>query len=71
MSEEAINEFIDSLHFRTPNHLLDKLKVQFPDVDEETFRRIIDGRLKDHYVKARKISPYYIKIFSRTPNSSI
>ena len=68
MSEKEINDFIDSLHFRTPNHLLDKLKAQFPDVDEETFRRIIDGRLKDHYVKARKISPYYIKIFSRTPN---
>ena len=69
MSEEAINDFIDSLHFRTPNHLLDKLKVQFPDTDEETFRRIIDGRLKDHFVKTRKISPYYIKIFSRTPGT--
>ena len=68
MSDDEINNFIDSLHFRTPNHLLDKLKTQFPDTDEETFRRIIDGRLKDHYVKTRKIAPYYIKIFSKTPN---
>ena len=68
MSDKEINDFIDKLHFRSKNHILDKLKNQFPDVDEQIFIRIIDGRLKDHFVKTSKISPYYIKIFSKTPN---
>ena len=68
MSDKEINDFIDKLHFKSKNHILDKLKNQFPDVDEQTFIRIIDGRLKDHFVKTSKISPYYIKIFSKTPN---
>lgn len=65
---QDINNFIDKLHFKTYNHLIDKLKASFPDVDEKELNKIIDSRLKDHYVKLRKIEPYYIKIFSTKPN---
>lgn len=69
MSEKEINDYIDKLHFKTSSHLIDKLKLKFPDIDEKVLYNIINSRLKDHYVKLRKIEPYYIHIFSTRPNS--
>jgi len=66
--KREINRFLDKLHFKSSNHLMDKLKNKFPDVDEKDLKKIINSRLKDHYVKVRKIEPYYIKIFSTKPN---
>ena len=67
ISDESIDKYIDKLHFRTPNHLLKKLQEHFPDVDDERFIKIIDSRWHDKFVKLRKITPYYIHIFSTSP----
>ena len=68
MSEQAINQYIDQLHFRTPDHLMKKLRKQFPDTDKEKLLKIINERWHDKFVKLQKIEPYYIKIFSTKPN---
>ena len=68
MSERAINQYIDQLHFRTPDHLMKKLRKQFPDTDKEKLLKIINERWHDKFVKLQKIEPYYIKIFSTKPN---
>ena len=68
MSVKKVNEYIDKLHFRTYNHVVNKVMEKFPDVNKKQLKQIVDSRLKDHFVKLRKIEPYYIKIFSTTPN---
>ena len=68
MSVKNVNEYIDKLHFRTYNHVVNKVMEKFPEVNKKQLKKIVDSRLKDHFVKLRKIEPYYIKIFSTTPN---
>ena len=68
MSVKNVNEYIDKLHFRTYNHAVNKVMEKFPEVNKKQLKKIVDSRLKDHFVKLRKIEPYYIKIFSTTPN---
>ena len=68
MSIRDVNNYIDKLHFRTYSHVVDKVITQFPTIAKKELKKIVDDRLKDHFVKLRKIEPYYIKIFSATPN---
>ena len=68
MSVKKVKEYIDKLHFRTYNHVVNKVMEKFPEVSKKQLKQIVDSRLKDHFVKLRKIEPYYIKIFSTTPN---
>ena len=63
-----INDYIDTLHFRTEHHVIDRVRERFPDVDDETLKDVINRRLKDRFVKAANIEPYYFKIFSTRPN---
>ena len=67
-TDSEINDFIDKLHFRTYNHVQQKVLEHFPDVNKDRLKRIIDSRLKDKYIKVRKIAPYYVHIFSTQPN---
>lgn len=67
MSDE-INDYIDKLHFRTPDHLMSKIKERFPDESDEHLLQRIRSKWHDRFVKLRKISPYYIHIFSTKPN---
>ena len=66
---KKINDFIDKLHFRSYNHVIDKVVDAFPDVDLKDIKQIIDNRLKDHYMTRRKIAPYYVHIFSTMLNT--
>ena len=68
MTETQINNYIDKIHFRTFNHLQEKVKAKFPKVNDELLKKIIKKRLKDKFVKVKKIKPYFIKIFSTQPN---
>ena len=65
---KTINDYIDTLHYRTSHHVFNKVKHKFPDVDNDTINEVINGRLKDRFVKAQNIEPYYFKIFSTRPN---
>ena len=67
MSSNEINSFIDKLHFRTFNLIKDKVKNNFKNIDDEVIKKIIKNRLKDKYIKVKKLKPYYINIFSTTP----
>ena len=53
MNDKDINDYIDKLHFRTPNHLMGKLKERFPDVYDDKLLSIIDSRWHDKFVKLR------------------
>jgi len=68
MTDRAINDFIDSLHFKTFNHVVEAVKKKFTDISDKEVQRIVDKRLKDHFIKRREIKPYMIKIFSTRPN---
>ena len=63
-----INDYIDTLHYRTSHHVFKRVKDKFPDVDDEMINDVIKRRLKDKFVKATNIEPYYFKIFSTRPN---
>ena len=66
---KTINDFIDKLHFKSYDHVIDKVVDAFPDVDIKDIKHIIDNRLKDHYMTRRKIAPYYVHIFSTMLNT--
>ena len=68
MTNEDINKFIDEIHFRSSTHLMHKLQNKFPNVEKKHLQRIIDSRLKDHFGKTFRVEPYYVKIFSHSPN---
>ncbi len=63
---KQINEFIDKIHFKSYDHIIDKVVDAFPNVELDDIKQIIDNRLKDHYMTRRKIAPYYVHIFSTT-----
>lgn len=63
-----INDYIDKIHFRTFNHVQEKVKSKFPNLNNKKLKKIVDGRLKDKFIKVKNISPYYIRIFSTKPN---
>ena len=55
MSVKKLNNYIDKLHFRTYNHVVNKVMAKFPEVGKKQLKQIVDSRLKDHFVKLRKI----------------
>ena len=56
MSQSAeIGAFIDKLHFRTFNHVRDKVKAKYPNVSDEELKAIVNARLKDSFVKKKKV----------------
>jgi len=61
---KAVSEFIDTLHFRTYDHVVDAVTEKFPDMSDKEIKRIVENKLKDHYIRTRQIRPYMIKIFS-------
>ena len=67
-TEQQINNYIDKLHFRTYDHVKQKVLEHFPDVSKDRLKLIVKRRLKDKFIKRRKIAPYYVHIFSTQPN---
>lgn len=55
---KQINEFFDKLHFKSYDHIIDKVVDAFPNVELDYIKQIIDNRLKDKYMTRRKIAPY-------------
>ena len=62
-----INDYIDTLHFRSTHHVLNRVRERFPDEDDDTLKDIINRRLKDRFIKESNLEPYYFKIFSTRP----
>lgn len=69
MNVDQINNEIDKLHFRTYDHISAAIMKKHPELTKRELKKIVDTRLKDHFVKLRKIKPYYIKIFSSIPGT--
>ena len=65
---ERINAFIDKLHFKSYDHIIDKVVNAYPNVELDDIKKIVNDRLHDHYMTRRKIAPYYVHIFSTATN---
>jgi len=61
----SVNDYIDSIHFKTIPHIKKKVLKRFPKVNLD---EIVKNRLHDKYIKKKIIKPYMIKIFSSSPN---
>ena len=64
-----ISKIIDKSHFKTFDHVKDHVKKELPEVSDKEIKEVIKLKVKDPYVKKKKIKPLMIKIFSRTPNT--
>lgn len=53
MNVKKVNEYIDKLHFRTYNHVVEKVMEKYPNINKKELKKIVDDRLKDHFVKLR------------------
>lgn len=68
INDTTINNYIDKLHFKTYNHIYQKVKDAFPNIDDNQIKHIVEQRLKDNFVKRWKVNPYMVKIYSTMPN---
>lgn len=68
MTNEEISQFIDGSHLRSTKHLMHRLQNKFPNVEKKQLQQVIDSKLKDHFAKTFRVEPYYVKIFSHSPN---
>lgn len=69
MINKTINEEIDKIHFRSYDHIVDSILTNHPELTKKEIKKIVDNRLHDHFVKLKKIKPYYVKIFSSILNT--
>lgn len=65
----SIDDEIDKIHFRTYNHIVDSILRNHPEMTKKDVKKIVDKRIHDHFVKLKKVKPYYVKIFSSIPNT--
>ena len=47
MNNDEINDYIDSLHFRTYDKIYNHVKLKFPEANDKQLRKLIAGRLHD------------------------
>jgi hypothetical protein len=59
------NQIIDETGFKSPSHWQEK----FPNKSKEEIERLYAQRVKDPYVKKKKIKPLMISVFSKSPNT--
>lgn len=71
MSETQINNYIDTLHFKSFKKVVDKVKQQFPNVSNADIRKIIKKRIHDKQVNKYNKKVYQVKVFSKFPNAWI
>lgn len=69
MNVAQINNEIDKLHFRTYDHIRAAIMKKHPELTKKELNKIVEDRLKDYFVKLKKIKPYYVKIFSSIPGT--
>ena len=69
MNNNSINDYIDSLHFRTYDKVYNHVKSRFPEVDDKQLRRLIATRLHDKRPPKYVQQIYQVKIFSRFRNA--
>ena len=67
MSNQEINNYIDTLHFKSFKKVVDKVKEQFPHLTNADIRRIIKKRIHDKKLNNKRI--YQVKIFSPFTNA--
>ena len=65
----SINDEIDKIHFRSYDHIVDSVLRNHPNMTKKEVKQIVDKRIHDHFVKLKKVKPYYINIFSSIPNT--
>ena len=69
MDNNSINDYIDSLHFRTYDKVYNHVKSRFPKIDDKQLRRLIATRLHDKRPPKYVQQIYQVKIFSRFRNA--
>ena len=69
MTELQINNFIDSLHFRSFKRVADAVKRQFPNTTNKELRNIIKKRIHDKKMSRERRKIYQVRVFSSFPNS--
>lgn len=71
MTELQINNYIDTLKFRTYNKLIKDVNRAFPNVSNTEIRNIIKRRIHDKRISRERKKIYQVKVFSTFPNSWI
>ena len=69
MNNDEINDYIDSLHFRTYDKIYNHVKLKFPEANDKQLRKLIAGRLHDKRPPKYVQRIYQVKIFSRFRNA--
>ena len=69
MTELQINNFIDSLHFRSFKRVADAVKKRFPNTTNKELRNIIKKRIHDKHMSRERRKIYQVRVFSTFPNS--
>ena len=69
MTENQINNFIDSLHFNSFKKVVDEVKKQFPNLKNSEIRNIIKKRIHDKKINTNRKKIYQVKVFSKFPNA--
>jgi predicted RNA-binding protein Jag len=65
MNDDEVNLLIDKSHFKTFQHVRAIIPAEISDAE---LKRILSKRVKNYFVKPKKIKPLMIKIFSRSYN---
>ena len=69
MTDNQINQLIDSLHFNTFYKVRKAVKAQYPNITDEHLRHIIKKRLHDKRINKESKKIYQVKIFSPFPGA--
>ena len=64
--DAEINRIIDKTHFKTFERFKHHVQKIHPNVTDKQLREIYKRRIKDPFVKKKKIRNYQIRIFSKT-----
>ena len=69
MTESEVNEYIDTLRFRTLKKVEPLVRRKFPNVDKESLKEIVRKRIHDKRTTRNHNRIYQVKIFSKFRNS--
>ena len=67
--DAEINRIIDKTHFKTFERFKHHVQKIHPNVTDKQLREIYKRRIKDPFVKKKKIRNYQIRIFSITDHT--
>ena len=69
MTDNQINQLIDSLHFNTFYKVRKTVESQYPSIDKKHLRNLILKRIHDKGINKENKKIYQVKVFSPFPNA--